>query len=87
MNRIEVSSEDILLTGRTFERWGKRNFIVYSAENGIFVNTDYYEISRGVYICSSSYNRKLCDTKEEFLKISVEKIEIQAYGAYMDGAR
>ena len=91
MSHIEIRHEDILLKGTTFEPWGKYKFIVYINENDsrqkIRVNTNYYEIGKGVYCCSSNYDRGLCDTIEELRKFPIERIEIQAYGSYMDGAR
>lgn len=41
----------------------------------------------GVYKCVIYYDRKLCDTVEQFEKLTVAEIESKAYGSYMDGAR
>lgn len=91
---IEVKEENIILTGVTHNPLGKHRFIVYLCENNIRrnrinvrVNTDYYEVRKGVYKCCIYYDRGLCNTIDEFRDITIGEIEKQAYGSYMNGAR
>lgn len=88
---FEVEEKNIILYGITHKPLGEHRFIVYLNENHnqycIRVNTDYHEIRSGIYKCCTYYDRGLCNTIKEYRSLTVEAIERQAYGSWMDGAR
>lgn len=55
-------------------------------DSKILVNTYYKMKGNKVSLCIL-YTRKLCDTLEEYKRLSIEYIEGEAYGSWMDGAR
>lgn len=86
-----VGEPDVIMCGlTTYPGYGMKSYIVYikreKGKNEIHVNT-HFNVKNGVYKCMVYYDRKLCDTVEQFGKITVAEIESQVYGAYMDGAR
>ncbi|MDE6781060.1 MAG: hypothetical protein K2J40_06345 [Ruminococcus sp.] len=80
---FEITEQNILFRGVIYEH----EYIVYCINGRVNVNTSYTMTGNGVYRCCIYYNRKLCDTISEFERMSIDKIESQAYGSYMDGAR
>ena len=85
---IKIKRENIILHGITHNPWSEHRFIVYrNKDKQIRINTDYYKIKDGIYECCVYYDRGLCHTIEEFRKLTIEAIEKQAYGSWMDGAR
>lgn len=90
-NYIEIKKEDIILFGITHHPLSEHRFIVYidkkRIQKQIRVNTDYYEMKNGIYHCCMYYDRGLCDTIAEYRNLTIEIIEEQAYGSWMDGAR
>lgn len=88
---FDVKKENIIKSGVTGEAFGKHRYIVYVSPKDknwkIHINADFYEDDDGNYSCCLFYDRRVCRTTEELENITAEKIESQAYGAYMDGAR
>lgn len=92
MNYIEIEKENIILEGITqvqLDEHHEYRFIIYVNDkcDCIHVNTDYWETEKGIYKCHTSYDRSLCNTIEEYRKMTIWEIESQVYGSWMDGAR
>lgn len=84
-----VGETDVIMRGfTTYPGYGMKSYIVYikREKNEIHVNT-HFNVKSGVYKCVIYYDRKLCDTVEQFGKLTVAEIESHVYGSYMDGAR
>lgn len=88
---FKIRKENIILLGTTHKPLGEHSFIVYADEKNenrkIRVNTDFSESSNGIFSCCKYYDRGLCYNIEDFRKMTIEEIEQQAYGSWMDGAR
>lgn len=79
---FKISEQNIISHGIA----NGHEYIVYCLNKSVNVNTD-FQIINGMYQCCAYYDRKLCNTIEEFYNMSQKKIESQAYGSWMDGAR
>ncbi len=85
---FKIKTGDILLFGITNKALGKHKFIVYLAkDNKLHVNAEFKKNKNDIYSCCKYYDRELCGSLEEYLKLTVLEIEEKAYGAFMDGAR
>lgn len=86
---IEIPVGNIIKESKTEKYWDKQ-YIIYISPGDprekIRVNTYYIPQGEKVCICTH-YDRGLCNTLEEYDKLSVEYIEEQVYGSWMDGAR
>lgn len=82
-----VAKKDVILQGITPKSLAGCQFIVYPCGNEIRINTDFQEKPDGRLKCCLHYDRMLCRTMEEYRKLTIEEIESQAYGSWMDGAR
>jgi hypothetical protein len=77
----------------------KTGYVVWQGTDGIYVTGltswadpqifNYDRISRSgmIHRFHKAYTRRLCDTLDELREMPQDKIDGQAYGAYMDGAR
>lgn len=67
-----------------------KKYIVYissdDSQHKIHVNTDFLIQGIKARLCIH-YDRRLCDTLEEYNSMSTEHIERQVYDSWMDGAR
>ncbi len=89
MDYIEIPVGNIIKESITKDpRWCDLKYIIYinPKDSKILVNTDYEMKGNKVGLCIP-YTRKLCDTLEEYKNLSIEYIESEAYGSYMDAAR
>lgn len=84
---FEVSASAVLMQGVTHPPRCDHAFIVYWNGGCIHVNTYFRLTKKDVYTCCKYYDRKLCNTIEEYHALTADAIESQAYGSYMDGAR
>lgn len=82
----EISAADIIKKGRT-AGFGGVDYIIYiGSDKRVHINGDYRTEGKKSFI-GIHYDRRLCDTLDEYRSLDPDKIESQAYGAYMDGAR
>ena len=87
----EISVDNIIKESRT-EKPGRcdKQYIVYlnpdDSHEKIRVNTYYRLQGKTVSLCTY-YDRGLCDTLEEYNRLSVDYVERQAYNSWMDGAK
>lgn len=83
---IEISADNIIKESRI----GDKQYIVYISpahfKEKIRINTYYLPQGTKVRLCTH-YDRRLCNSLEEYHSLSPEYIESQAYGSWMDGAR
>lgn len=86
---FKVKESDVFLRGITHMTRGSHKFIVYVGDKDgrVHINTDFSEREKGVYICCGYYDRILCESRDEYLQMTISDIEGQAYGSFMDGAR
>lgn len=88
---IEITNATVLKEGQTTkpEYCGVRYVIYVSMENmGQKIRINARFIPRGDKITiDRHYDRALCDTMDEYRRLSLDYIECQAYGAWMDGAK
>ena len=74
----------------TDPKYCDKKYVVYYniKEKGqtIHINT-YYIVEGDVINLCKYYDRRLCDTIEEYKRLDESYIESQAYGSWMDGAR
>lgn len=84
---FNIMTKNVILQGITIR--SQHTYIVYLHEEtqSIHVNAFYQNGKKGGYRCCSHYDRWLCDTVEQYLSLTMQEIESQAYGAWMDGAR
>lgn len=82
-----IPKKDVILYGTTHQSLGGRAFIVYPCGKEIRVNTEFEELPNGILKCCLHYDRMLCRTVEDYRRLTIDEIESQAYGAWMDGAR
>ena len=90
-NYIEITQENIIKESVTTKTgYCDKKYIIYINENDkrqkVRVNTNYHRVDNIFKLCRY-YDRGLCDSMEEYANLSLEYIEIQAYGSWMDGAR
>ena len=90
-SNFEISLEDIVKESITTKSgYYDKRYIIYINKNEkrqkVRVNTDYYRIGNAFKLCRH-YDRGSCDSMEEYENLSLEYIESQAYGSWMDGAR
>lgn len=88
---IEVLIDNIIIEGQTtISEYCDKKYVIYvntaESRQKIRINTDYYKSDNKIKLCKY-YDRGLCNTIEEFRNLSLEYIESQAYGSWMDGAR
>ncbi len=86
---IEIPVGNIITESITTDpRLCDHKYIIYIDPNDskIRVNT-YYEMKGNKVSLCILYIRKLCYTLEEYKHLSIEHIEGEAYGSWMDGAR
>ena len=74
-------------------------YVVWQGSNGIYVtgirsradshtfNYDRISRSNTIHKYHKAYTRRLCSTLDELREMPQDKIDAEAYGAYMDGAR
>lgn len=92
MSDISIPGESIILRGIIQNiHLGSHMYIVYHNETDqktkICICSDFWCNDDGTYGVEPAYTRGLCDTIEEFEKLTMAEIESDAYGAWMDGAR
>ena len=88
---LEIPAGDILKEGKkAIPGFFDIPYIIYvrpgDPRKRIRINTRYLPRGDSVRL-DVHYDRGLCDTLEEYRRLSREAIEEQAYGAWMDGAR
>ena len=63
-------------------------YLVYKVSSGeIYVNTHFYQVEDGEYVCYRNYTRLLTRSMDEYKNITQKYFEKTVYGAWMDGAR
>ncbi|MDE6313780.1 MAG: hypothetical protein K2M46_09235 [Lachnospiraceae bacterium] len=84
----ELPIKNILKEDCTTEPgWCNKHYVIYiDCDGEIRINSNYIIYEDKVKLCQP-YDRKLCDSLEEYKCLELSYIEEQAYGAYMDGAR
>lgn len=90
-NYIDVPVNSIIKESRTTKPgYCDKKYVIYvnpkASGRKIRVNTDYYKNENVLKLCRY-YDRGLCNTIEEYENLTLEDIESQAYGSWMDGAR
>lgn len=88
---IEIFNEAVLKESQTTKPgFCDTKYIIYlnpaSPGQKIRVNTYYRSTGDKISLCQY-YDRGLCDTMDEYWHLTLDYIENQAYGAWMDGAR
>ena len=63
-------------------------YLVYKVSSGkIYVNTHFYQVEDGEYVCYRNYTRLLTRSMDEYKNITQKYFEKTVYGAWMDGSR
>jgi hypothetical protein len=62
------------------------SYIVYNEGQRVMVCSDFESVGNGMICCSYGYDRILCNSLEEYNKLTQEQIEMEAYQAWMTGA-
>lgn len=88
---IELPMDKIIKESQTTGKgFGDKKYVVYININDprqkVRINTYYLKENNVIKLCKY-YDRGLCDTIEEYERLSIRYIETQAYGSWMDGAR
>lgn len=90
MDRITITPEVIILRGITTKKeFCNTEYIVYCDGNNIVIagGQNSFIKNGNAYQVYPNYTRRIADSLENFYAVTVDKIESQAYGAWMDGAR
>ncbi len=84
---IEIPISQIIKESQTeTPSYCDKKYMIYDSGEKIHINACHSFQGEKARLCIH-YDRKLCDTLEEYNHMPVEYIEAQAYGAWMDGAR
>lgn len=88
---MEIPAGNVIKESRTkIPGFCDKPYIVYiypgESRMKIHINTDFSPQGKKVRLCTH-YDRGLCETLEEYKSLPIDRIENQAYGSWMDGAR
>ena len=62
------------------------SYIVYCEGQRVMICSDFKPAGNGMICCTYGYSRTLCNSLVEYKEITKEKIEMEAYQAWMTGA-
>lgn len=62
------------------------SYIVYCEGQRVMLCSDFKPVGNGMICCSYGYDRTLCTTLAEYKEMTKDKIEMEAYQAWMTGA-
>ena len=63
------------------------SYIVYCEGQRVMICSDFKSVGNGRICCTYGYDRTLCNSLEEYKNLTQEQIEMEAYQAWMTGAR
>ena len=88
---MEIPAGNVIKESRTkIPGFCDKPYIVYiypgESRMKIHIHTDFSPQGKKVRLCTH-YDRGLCETLEEYKSLPIDRIENQAYGSWMAGAR
>lgn len=89
---FDIREKQVIMSGvTTAPTLCGHSYIVYRSQSrgqtDIHVNSGFIRTVGGLYRCCRYYDRRLCADDEELRAMTLDRIEAQAYNAWMDGAR
>ncbi len=62
------------------------SYIIYCEGQRVMICSDFKSVGNGMICCTYGYERVLCSFLDEYKEMTKEKIEMEAYQAWMTGA-